>query len=78
MSLVGPRPVSPELGEGLDNWERARFCVRPGITGVWQLDRLRRWRLEQMIASDLLYILRRSMTMDLRLLGRTLLGRRNP
>jgi lipopolysaccharide/colanic/teichoic acid biosynthesis glycosyltransferase len=52
--------------------------VRPGITGVWQLDRLRRWRLEQMITSDLLYVLRRSPAMDIRLLAQTLLGRRNP
>ena len=54
MALVGPRPVAPQTADGLDEWQRARFSVRPGITGIWQLDRLRRWRLEQMIASDLL------------------------
>ena len=78
MGLVGPRPVPPEIAANLEGWQRARFAVRPGITGVWQLDRLRRWRLEQMITSDLLYVLRRSPTMDLRLLLQTLLGRRNP
>jgi lipopolysaccharide/colanic/teichoic acid biosynthesis glycosyltransferase len=78
MALVGPRPVAPQTADRLDEWQRARFSVRPGITGIWQLDRLRRWRLEQMIASDLLYVLRRSPAMDLRLLGQTLLGRRNP
>lgn len=78
MALVGPRPVAPEIAANLRDWQRARFAVRPGITGIWQLDRLRRWRLEQMITSDLLYVLRRSPTMDLRLLLQTLLGRRNP
>jgi len=78
MALVGPRPVAPEVAADLESWQRARFTVRPGITGVWQLDRLRRWRLEQMITSDLLYVLRRSPTMDLRLLLQTFLGRRNP
>jgi lipopolysaccharide/colanic/teichoic acid biosynthesis glycosyltransferase len=78
MSLVGPRPIPPETAHSLDEWQQARFSVRPGITGIWQLDRLRRWRLEQMVASDLLYVLRRSPAMDLRLLGQTLLGRRNP
>lgn len=78
MALVGPRPVEPATAAQLEPWQQARFCVRPGITGIWQLDRLRRWRLEQMIASDLLYVLRRSPGMDLRLLARTLLGRRNP
>ncbi|MCP4869440.1 MAG: glycosyltransferase [Proteobacteria bacterium] len=78
MALVGPRPVEPEVAEQLEPWERARFRVRPGITGMWQLDRLRRWRLEQMVASDLLYLLRWSPSLDLRILGETLLGRRTP
>jgi len=78
MALVGPRPMAPGTAATLEDWQRARFAVRPGITGVWQLDRLRRWRLEQMITSDLLYVLRRSPTMDIQLLAQTLLGRRNP
>ncbi|MEE2828682.1 MAG: sugar transferase [Myxococcota bacterium] len=78
MSLVGPRPVDKRVAQQLAPWERARFSVRPGITGVWQLDRLRRWRLEQMIASDLLYILRWSPLLDIRILVQTLFGRRNP
>ena len=78
MCLVGPRPVEPAVAGQLEPWERARFRVRPGITGMWQLDRLRRWRLEQMIASDLLYILRWSPGLDARILVETVLGRRNP
>jgi GT2 family glycosyltransferase/lipopolysaccharide/colanic/teichoic acid biosynthesis glycosyltransferase len=78
MSLVGPRPVDPETAARLEPWEQARFRVRPGITGIWQLDRLRRWRLEEMIASDLLYLLRWSPALDARLLAETLFGRRNP
>ena len=76
MSLVGPRPVTANVFAGLAPWERARCAVRPGITGMWQLDRLRRWRLEQMITSDLLYLLRWSPGLDLRILAGTLLGRR--
>ena len=78
MALVGPRPVAPSTADRLDDWERARFAVRPGITGIWQLDRLRRWRLEEMVASDLLYLLRWSPSLDARLLAETLFGRRNP
>lgn len=78
MALVGPRPVAPDVAARLEPWEQARFRVRPGITGMWQLDRLRRWRLEQMVASDLLYLLRWSPSLDLRILGETLLGRRRP
>lgn len=75
MSLVGPRPVTRDVWDRLEPHERARCLVRPGITGMWQLDRLRRWRLEQMIVSDLLYLLRWSPRLDLRILARTLLGR---
>ncbi len=78
MALVGPRPVEPAVADRLEPWERARFRIRPGITGMWQLDRLRRWRLEEMVASDLLYLLRWSPALDLRILGETLLGRRTP
>lgn len=78
MRLVGPRPVTPHIAEGLSPHERARFAVPPGITGMWQLDRLRRWRLDQMIRSDLLYVLRWTPALDGRILVETLLGRRTP
>jgi GT2 family glycosyltransferase/lipopolysaccharide/colanic/teichoic acid biosynthesis glycosyltransferase len=78
MTLVGPRPIAPEVLAELEEWQNARFQVRPGITGVWQLDRLRRWRLDEMIASDLLYVLRWSPSLDAGILSETLLGRRNP
>jgi N-acetylglucosaminyl-diphospho-decaprenol L-rhamnosyltransferase len=78
MRLVGPRPVPPALAARLAPHERARFALPPGITGMWQLDRLRRWRLDQMIRSDLLYVLRWTPLLDARILLETLLGRRNP
>jgi GT2 family glycosyltransferase/lipopolysaccharide/colanic/teichoic acid biosynthesis glycosyltransferase len=71
MALVGPRPVTPEVAAALEPWERARFLVPPGLTGHWQIDRLRRWRLEQMIASDLLYLLRSGARTDARILLET-------
>ena len=74
MSLVGPRPISPRFRRS----PRPKSTLSgPGITGIWQLDRMRRWRLEQMLNSDLLYVLRRSRRLDLRILAQTL-GRRNP
>jgi len=78
MALVGPRPVAPDVAAALNPGEQARFAVLPGITGMWQLDRLRRWRLDEMIVSDLLYVLRWSPALDLRILAETLLGRRTP
>ena len=66
------------LAEQLEPWQAARLQFLPGITGVWQLDRLRRWRLEEMISADLLYVLRWSPRLDLEVLLATLLGRSSP
>ncbi len=38
MSLVGPRPAPPREVDGYDIWHRRRLSVRPGITGLWQVE----------------------------------------
>lgn len=38
MSLVGPRPASPEEAADLDPHRHVRFRVRPGISGLWQVE----------------------------------------
>ena len=38
MSLVGPRPLPIRDYKGFDtDWHRRRFCVKPGITCLWQV-----------------------------------------
>jgi len=41
MSLVGPRPSPDKENQFCPGWRRARLSVRPGITGLWQVLRLR-------------------------------------
>ncbi len=38
MSLVGPRPALPEEALAFDADLRARLRVRPGVTGLWQVE----------------------------------------
>jgi lipopolysaccharide/colanic/teichoic acid biosynthesis glycosyltransferase len=38
MSLVGPRPALPEEVATFDEELRGRARVRPGITGLWQIE----------------------------------------
>lgn len=38
MSLVGPRPPLPSEVEGYDRWTRRRLMVKPGVTGLWQVE----------------------------------------
>lgn len=38
MSIVGPRPTLPEYIELYEEWELKRFDVRPGLTGLAQIN----------------------------------------
>ncbi len=72
MSLVGPRPRLAREAMLLQPWERTRFLWRPGMTGLWQVESDRRWRFDQMVATDLQYLLEWSLRLDLAILVRSL------
>ncbi|MBI3891535.1 MAG: sugar transferase [Candidatus Wallbacteria bacterium] len=72
MSLVGPRPPLAEEVAGYRDWHHSRFVERPGITGLWQVEKLRKWRFDQMVRLDLYYVLNRSLALDLQILLKTL------
>jgi exopolysaccharide biosynthesis polyprenyl glycosylphosphotransferase len=72
MSLVGPRPPTLEEYEQYAPWQRRRLAVPPGLTGLWQIDKLRRWRFSEMVALDLKYILRWSLILDFSVILRTI------
>ena len=38
MSLVGPRPCLPAEAAEFDEGLAARYQVRPGVTGLWQVE----------------------------------------
>ena len=74
MSLVGPRPALPAevalFGENL----LRRHAVRPGITGMWQVEARDSARFEDLERHDLFYVENWSVLLDLGLLARTLGG----
>lgn len=76
MSLVGPRPALPYEAEQWASWHRRRLGVRPGLTGLWQVtgrdpaDR-KPVDFDGMVRLDLDYIGRRSLALDLWILGMT-------
>lgn len=73
MSVVGPRP-SPEAENTLcPSWRDARLSVRPGITGLWQINRTRRpFRdFQEWIHYDTQYVQQLSPRMDLWICWRT-------
>ena len=72
MSLVGPRPPIPyEVEQYPPHWF-ARFAVKPGVTGLWQVSGRSDVSLEEMIALDVDYIRRRSLWLNLKIIVRTI------
>ena len=72
MSLVGPRPCLPYEWNIYENWHKKRTCVRPGITGLWQIAGRSEVSFEDMILQDLYYIYNRNLMMDLYILYETI------
>jgi len=72
MSLVGPRPPIPYELEAYDIWHRRRLLeVKPGITGLWQVNGRSRLRFDDMVRLDLRYAATWSVRLDIKILLRT-------
>ena len=72
MSLVGPRPPLPSEVEGYDLWHRRRLSMKPGITGLWQVEARREEDFDRWVELDLAYIDRWSVWLDLKIMLRTI------
>jgi lipopolysaccharide/colanic/teichoic acid biosynthesis glycosyltransferase len=71
MSLVGPRPVLAWEAQLFDEAHQQRFAVKPGITGLWQVNGRSRLPMRKALELDVEYVIRRSFTLDLAILLRT-------
>ena len=73
MSLIGPRPTLPEQVACYAARQHGRHAVRPGVTGWAQVNGRNSLPWPARIELDLWYIEHRSLRLDLRILGLTLL-----
>jgi lipopolysaccharide/colanic/teichoic acid biosynthesis glycosyltransferase len=74
MSLVGPRPPVPYEAEKYKAWHRRRvFEMKPGLTGIWQVEGRSRVSFDDMVRMDLRYLQLCSLRFDLTILLRTVL-----
>jgi lipopolysaccharide/colanic/teichoic acid biosynthesis glycosyltransferase len=72
MSLVGPRPAIAYEVECYDLWHKQRLLsVKPGITGLWQVNGRSRIRFDDMVRLDLKYAHSWSLWLDIKILLRT-------
>ena len=72
MSLVGPRPPLPDEVAEYDVWHRRRLSMKPGITGLWQVEARHDPDFDRWVEHDLIYIDGWSIWLDLKILVRTL------
>lgn len=72
MSLVGPRPPTPDEVALYENWHMQRLKIIPGITGLWQISGRSDVPFEEMCLLDIYYIENWSLKLDLQILLMTL------
>jgi exopolysaccharide biosynthesis polyprenyl glycosylphosphotransferase len=72
MSLVGPRPALPRETARYTDRIRARLRVKPGLTGLWQVNGRHELSFDDYIRYDLFYVENWSIGLDLYVIGKTL------
>jgi lipopolysaccharide/colanic/teichoic acid biosynthesis glycosyltransferase len=72
MSIVGPRPHPfDDVAEYLP-WHVGRLAVKPGVTGLWQVELRGSSDFDEWVKKDLEYITHRSVWLDLKIIARTI------
>ena len=72
MAIVGPRPCIPYELEHYSGWQRRRFMIRPGLTGIWQVYGRSRLPFDKAQFLDFLYTVDASHSLDFRLIMKTI------
>ncbi|HEX5267221.1 MAG TPA: sugar transferase [Acidimicrobiales bacterium] len=72
MSLVGPRPALPGEAAGWTPELYQRLRVKPGLTGMWQVNGRSSVSFDEYVRLDLYYVNNWSIATDLAILAKTL------
>ncbi len=71
MSLVGPRPALPAEAARYAEHVRRRLVVKPGLTGLWQVNGRSDLSWEESVRLDLRYVENWSFALDLQIMWKT-------
>jgi lipopolysaccharide/colanic/teichoic acid biosynthesis glycosyltransferase/choline kinase len=71
MSIVGPRPLAEEELRLCPSWRDARLLVKPGLTGLWQVNSREHNAFNAWIRQDLRYVRNQSFLLDMSIVLRT-------
>jgi lipopolysaccharide/colanic/teichoic acid biosynthesis glycosyltransferase/acetyltransferase-like isoleucine patch superfamily enzyme len=72
MSLVGPRPLLMDEMQFSPSWRDTRLKVKPGITGLWQIQGRGEAPFHDWIRYDAYYVKNQSLWLDLKILLKTI------
>ncbi len=72
MSLVGPRPPLPYEAEKYQSWHLRRILeMKPGITGLWQVEGRSKTGWDDAVRLDIRYIRKWSLILDMKIMLKT-------
>jgi undecaprenyl-phosphate galactose phosphotransferase len=72
MSLVGPRPITPQECLRYGTFLRYYYSVQPGITGLWQVSGRSTTSYERRVELDTQYVIDWNLLSDFRILSKTI------
>jgi lipopolysaccharide/colanic/teichoic acid biosynthesis glycosyltransferase len=72
MNLIGPRPEIPEMIRYYKPWQMEKFSIKPGITGLAQINGRGLLSFQKTIEYDLMYVREKNFFLDVYIFLRTL------
>lgn len=71
LSLIGPRPITPEELDRYGSQRVSFLALRPGITGLWQVSGRSDVSYDERVKLDIFYVENWSVKLDLTILAKT-------
>lgn len=71
MSLIGPRPEIPDIANLYNDYEKIRLLVKPGVSGLAQVNGRGNLELKETIKYDVTYVEKFSLLVDIKIFFKT-------
>ncbi|MBN2142785.1 sugar transferase [Candidatus Woesearchaeota archaeon] len=72
MSIVGSRPHLQTELHNYKGWRMARFKVKPGLTGLWQVNGRHELNFDKAVLYDIYYVKHMSLVLDIQIILKTI------
>lgn len=72
MSIVGPRPHLKSELHFYKGWRKARFSIKPGLTGLWQINGRHEINFDKAVLYDIYYTKHVSFQLDMNIILKTI------